>query len=261
MATGDGRWVGEDCIEACLAQPPRLTRLTRRAGGAIDLAPLRCEHGLACPRMVGRMRLVTSVAWAVLVDEFGVVGGDNQGLAEAGCAACVQQMCDAAQQQAEAAAAMQQLVDALARPAPEANGGGGGVDGGINGEPPTCYLVPKLLARRAPKLAADGELDVSRELVCEHGRLAAGRDTRRVDAATWACVRQVFPQSAALDAAVFAAACGECARSREIAEGDRTRSLSEAKARRTAILAMAVLTMAALTMAVLNHGHTYYGCT
>ena len=33
------RWVDEGWLESCLSQPPRLTR---REGGAIDLAPLRC---------------------------------------------------------------------------------------------------------------------------------------------------------------------------------------------------------------------------
>ena len=49
--------------------------------------------------------------------------------------------------------------------------------------------MPKLLAKRAPKLDADGVNDVTAELVCEHGGLAAGRDTRRVDAETWALVQ------------------------------------------------------------------------
>ena len=100
MVQGDGRWVGEESLEACLSQPPRL-------GGAIDLAPLQCAHGKACPHKVGRMRLITSGAWSTLVDTFGVAGGGNEGLAEGGCVTCVEHMRDASQQQAEAAAAMQ----------------------------------------------------------------------------------------------------------------------------------------------------------
>ena len=72
MAEGDGRWIGEEWMETCLAQPPRLTR---REGGAIDLAPLQCEHGRACPHKVDGMRLISSRAWATLVRAFGVVGG------------------------------------------------------------------------------------------------------------------------------------------------------------------------------------------
>ena len=215
MVQGDGRWVGEESLEACLSQPPRL-------GGAIDLAPLQCAHGKACPHKVGRMRLITSGAWSTLVDAFGVAGGGNEGLAEGGCVTCVEHMRDASQQQAEAAAAMQQLGAALARPAPEGSGGG-------------SYLVPKLLAKRAPKLAADGVTDVTAELVCEHGGLAAGRDTRRVDAETWALVQRVFPQSAALEAAVYAAACGECASSQHENKVQRDLAANETKGQRTAL--------------------------
>ena len=51
--------------------------------------------------------------------------------------------------------------------------------------------------------------DITAELLDAHGGIAAGRDTRRVDSATWALVRQVFPHSRPLDAALYAAALEE----------------------------------------------------
>ena len=88
MVQGDGRWVGEAWMEACLSQPPRLTK----AGGAIDLAPLQCAHGKACPHKVDHMRLIPSKAWSTLANTFGVVDGGTEGLAEGGCVVCVEDM-------------------------------------------------------------------------------------------------------------------------------------------------------------------------
>ena len=61
--------------------------------------------------------------------------------------------------QLEAAGAVQSLCAALARPEPP-RGVGSGPPSGVSSGPPDaeerCYLVPKNLAKRAPKLAAEG---------------------------------------------------------------------------------------------------------
>ena len=77
-AAGDGRWVSEQSLERCLTLPPS------EAGG-IDNAPLVCEHGKASPQALGKMRLVSSDAWAVLCRR---VGGGPE-LRDHGCLACV----------------------------------------------------------------------------------------------------------------------------------------------------------------------------
>ena len=79
------------------------------------------------------------------------MGGAAEGLAEAGCAECVQAMGQAREAQLEAAGAVQSLCAALARPEPPR-----GVSSGPADAEERCYLVPKNLAKRAPKLAAEG---------------------------------------------------------------------------------------------------------
>ena len=200
-AAGDGRWVSEQSLERCLTLPPS------EAGG-IDNAPLVCEHGKASPQALGKMRLVSSDAWAVLCRR---VGGGPE-LRDHGCLACV-----GVQSQE------QQRRDNLKSVLAVAFGGGGGGGGG--------FYLPRALEKRWSKLLDSGEHDVTSTLLCEHRQLSNADEAVCVDAATWDAVQASFPASPAL-AATAVSQCTACLDARRLAtEGSKAEKQERAQKR------------------------------